>query len=53
VHEAQPQRFPAPHGEATPLPASFDRSGKKEKVKREVFRALRSTTEDQAERSLV
>jgi hypothetical protein len=35
------------------VPASFDRSGKKEKVKREVFRALRSTTEDQAERSLV
>jgi len=35
------------------LPASFDRRGKKEKVKREVFRALRSTTEDQAERSLV
>jgi hypothetical protein len=35
------------------LPASFDRSGKKGKVKREVFRALRSTTEDQAERSLV
>ncbi len=34
------------------VPASFDR-GKKEKVKREVFRALRSTTEDQAERSLV
>ena len=37
----------------TQVPASFDRSGKKEKVKREVFRALRSTTEDQAERSLV
>ncbi len=36
-----------------PLPASFDRGGRKEKVKREVFRALRSTTEDQAERSLV
>ena len=35
------------------VPARFDRSGKKEKVKREVFRALRSTTEDQAERSLV
>jgi hypothetical protein len=38
------QRFSAP---------SFDRNQKKEKVKREVFRALRSTTEDQAERSLV
>jgi hypothetical protein len=35
------------------VPASFDRGGKREKVKREVFRALRSTTEDQAERSLV
>lgn len=35
------------------VPAGFDRSGKKEKVKKEVFRALRSTTEDQAERSLV
>ena len=35
------------------LPASFDRSGGRKKVKREVFRALRSTTEDQAERSLV
>jgi hypothetical protein len=35
------------------VPASFERNRKKEKVKREVFRALRSTTEDQAERSLV
>ena len=34
------------------VPGQLDR-GKKEKVKREVFRALRSTTEDQAERSLV
>jgi hypothetical protein len=40
----RPQRFSAP---------SFDRSEKREKVKREVFRALRSTTEDQAKRSLV
>jgi hypothetical protein len=38
------QRFSAP---------SFDRIGKREKVKREVFRAMRSTTEDQAEGSLV
>jgi Putative zinc-finger len=38
------QRFSAP---------SFDRSGKIKKVKREVFRAMRSTTEDQAKRSLV
>jgi hypothetical protein len=55
VHETHPQRFPAPQPDAPgqPLPASFDRSGKKEKVNREVFRALRSTTEDQAERSLV
>jgi hypothetical protein len=53
VHEAQPQRFPAPRVEAQQVPASFDRGGKKEKVKREVFRALRSITEDQAERSLV
>jgi hypothetical protein len=35
-----------------PMAASFDRAGKT-KVRREVFRALRSTTEDQAERSLV
>jgi Putative zinc-finger len=37
----------------TRVPASFDRAGRKGKVEREVFRALRSTTEDQAERSLV
>jgi hypothetical protein len=53
VHDVQPQRFAARPAEMEPVPASFDRSGKKEKVKREVFRALRSTTEDQAERSLV
>ncbi len=35
-----------------PMAASFDRAGRI-KVRREVFRALRSTTEDQAERSLV
>jgi Putative zinc-finger len=35
-----------------PMAASFDRAGRT-KVRREVFRALRSTTEDQAERSLV
>jgi hypothetical protein len=52
VH-AQPQRFSAPPVDAQQVPASFDRSGKREKVKREVFRALRSSTEDQAERSLV
>jgi hypothetical protein len=52
VH-AQPQPFSASQTDAQQLPTSFDRSGKREKVKREVFRALRSTTEDQAERSLV
>jgi hypothetical protein len=34
------------------VPASFDRSERRGKVKKEVFRALRSTTEDQAERGL-
>ena len=53
VHDVQPRGLSAHQADAQPLPASFDRSGKKEKVKREVFRALRSTTEDQAERSLV
>ncbi len=51
-----PRRFylpPASPGEATQVPASFDRAGTKGKCEREVFRALRSTTEDQAERSLV
>jgi hypothetical protein len=52
VH-AQPQRFSARPAGVQQVPASFDHSGKREKVKREVFRALRSTTEDQAERSLV
>jgi hypothetical protein len=51
--DSRPQHFAARPAEAQPVPASFERSGKKEKVKREVFRALRSTTEDQAERSLV
>jgi len=46
-------RYARPDTAACAVPASFDRSGKREKVKREVFRALRSTTEDQAERSLV
>src|SRR6202453_732630 len=41
--------YPEP---AVPVAASFDRAGRR-KVRREVFRALRSTTEDQAERSLV
>ncbi len=50
--DSRPQHFSAPQA-AQQVPAGFDRSGKKEKVKREVFRALRSTTEDQAERSLV
>ncbi len=50
---SRPQHFAARPAEVQPLPASFERSEKKEKVKREVFRALRSTTEDQAERSLV
>jgi hypothetical protein len=49
----EPQRFSARQIETQHVTASFDRSGKKEKVKKEVFRALRSTTEDQAERSLV
>jgi hypothetical protein len=53
VRDVQPQHFAARPSEAQQVPASFDRTGKKEKVKREVFRALRSTTEDQAERSLV
>jgi hypothetical protein len=36
---------------AVMVPAGFHRGGKK--IQREVFRALRSTTEDQAQRSLV
>jgi hypothetical protein len=51
--DSRPQHFAARPAEVQQLPASFERGGKKEKVKREVFRALRSTTEDQAERSLV
>jgi Putative zinc-finger len=51
--DSRPQHFAARPAEVLQLPASFERGGKKEKVKREVFRALRSTTEDQAERSLV
>jgi hypothetical protein len=51
VH-ARPQCLPLRQADAQQVPASFDRSGTKEKVKREVFRALRSTTEDQAERGL-
>ncbi len=50
---AESRHFSAGPTDVQQLPASFDRSGKKVKVKREVFRALRSTTEDQAERSLV
>jgi hypothetical protein len=55
VHAA-PQRFLAPQaGNAFPLPvpARFDPASSRGKIKREVFRALHSTTEDQAERSLV
>jgi hypothetical protein len=52
VH-TQPQPLSARPADTRQVPASFDRSGKREKVKREVFRALRSSTEDQAERSLV
>ncbi len=44
-HHLQPQ--------AEQVPASFEHKSSQEKVKREVFRALRSMTEDQAERSLV
>ena len=51
--DSRPQHFAARPADAQQLPASFERSRKKQKVKREVFRALRSTTEDQAERSLV
>jgi hypothetical protein len=51
--DSRPQHFAAQPAAAQQLPASFDQNRKKEKVKREVFRALRSTTEDQAERSLV
>jgi hypothetical protein len=54
--DSRPQHLsarPAQQVPAQQVPASFDRSGKREKVKREVFRALRSSTEDQAERSLV
>jgi Putative zinc-finger len=49
--QQEPEHFYRPQAE--PLPASFDRNRSNEKVKREVFRALRSMTEDQAERSLV
>ena len=51
--DSRPQHFAARPAEVQQVPASFERSEKKQKVKREVFRALRSTTEDQAERSLV
>jgi hypothetical protein len=50
VH-ARPQHLLPPP--AVPVPASFDGAGRRGKVAREVFRALRSTTEDQAERGLV
>jgi hypothetical protein len=55
AHNA-PRRFYLPQASregATQVPASFDRAGNKGKCAREVFRALRLTTEDQAERSLV
>jgi hypothetical protein len=55
VH-AVPQRFYlAPAGIERPaaMPARFERAGTRRKVQREVFRALLSPTEDQAERSLV
>jgi hypothetical protein len=55
-----PSKPPVPQGRPVegeqdpvePMAASFDRAGRT-KVRKEVFRALRSTTEDQAERSLV
>jgi hypothetical protein len=53
---ATPQRFRVPQtGRELPreIPASFDRGVRKARCNREVFRVLRSTTEDQAERSLV
>jgi hypothetical protein len=49
--QQEPEQFYRPH--VDPEPASFDRSRNKARVKREVFRAVRSMTEDQAERSLV
>ncbi len=55
VH-TQPRRlYTSPAGQEGPLqvPASFDRKTRAGKVVREVFRALRPMTEDQAERSLV
>jgi hypothetical protein len=55
VH-ARPQHLFPPQADAErpiQVPASFDRAGRRGKVEREVFRALRSTTEDQAERGLV
>jgi hypothetical protein len=51
--DSRPQHFAAQPADAQQVPASFEQNRKTEKVKREVFRALRSTTEDQAERSLV
>jgi hypothetical protein len=55
VHAQPPRFYTSPAGQEGPLqvPASFDRKTRKGKVVREVFRALRPTTEDQAERSLV
>jgi Putative zinc-finger len=55
VHALPQSMYPPQALRAAPLqvPASFDRTGGRKTVKREVFRALRSTTEDQAERSLV
>jgi hypothetical protein len=49
--QQEPEQFYRPRVE--PEPASFDRDRGTPKVKREVFRAFRSMTEDQAERSLV
>jgi hypothetical protein len=57
----QGNRTPAPSGRrnqdfalpAAMVPAGLDRGAKRKKIQKEVFRALRSSTEDQAQRSLV
>jgi hypothetical protein len=55
VHAAPQCLYLLPAGIEPPAaaPARFDRAGTRGKVQREVFRALLSPTEDQAERSLV
>jgi hypothetical protein len=57
----QGNRTPAPSGRrnqdfalpAAMVPAGLDRGAKRKKIQKDVFRALRSSTEDQAQRSLV